>query len=195
MTTHPEETSRPAVHVRVSARRKKTVAAHWEGDRIVVVVPTHVRGAERDRIATELADRLIRGRPHLHSSDLGLEARAHELADRYLDGVRPASIRWSGRQKKRWGSCTLTTREIRISERLRAVPTWVLDAVIVHELTHLLEANHSQRFRAIERRYPRMEEADTFLAGYSLGLNQDGAWSMDGEDGPEASAFDRNDTA
>jgi hypothetical protein len=47
----------PDVEVRVSTRRKKTAAAHWEGDRIVVVVPTHLRGAELDRMVEELARR------------------------------------------------------------------------------------------------------------------------------------------
>src|SRR6202043_1934048 len=77
----------------------------------------------------------------------------------------------------RWGSCTLLSREIRISERLRMAPGWVLDAVIVHELAHLIEPNHNHRFKGLENRYPRRREADAFLDGYSLGLHmpEDGA--------------------
>ena len=97
------------------------------------------------------------------------------LGDHYLDGVRPSSIRWSTTQNKRWGSCTHQTREIRISERLRVAPEWVLDAVIVHELAHLIEPNHSPRFRLLEERYPRRREADMFLEGYSLGLHMTGS--------------------
>ncbi len=158
------------VEVRVSTRRKKTAGAHWEGDRIVVVVPSHLRGSERDRMVESLAGRLARHRPHLHASDDHLEERARALGRTYLDGVAPASIRWSSAQTARWGSCTLETREIRISERLRTAPPWVLDAVIVHELAHLLEPNHSPRFRALESRYPRRHDADLFLEGYHLGL-------------------------
>ncbi len=95
--------------------------------------------------------------------------------------MAPASIRWSTTQIKRWGSCTLDTREIRISARLRVVPEWVLDAVIVHELAHLLEPTHSARFRQLEQRYPRRDEADVFLEGYALGLHMPGA----GEDAPD----------
>jgi hypothetical protein len=47
----------------------------------------------------------------------------------------------------------------------------VLDAVIVHELAHLIEPNHSPRFRELETRYPRRREADLFLEGYTLGLH------------------------
>lgn len=160
----------PEVEVRVSARRKKTAGAHWEGDRIVVVVPTHLRGVDRDAMVANLVGRLTKHRPNLHASDEELAARAVELGERYVDGVRPSSIRWSTAQMKRWGSCTMSTREIRISARLRVVPSWVLDAVIVHELAHLVEPNHSARFRSIERRFPRFQEADVYLAGYALGL-------------------------
>ena len=169
-TEHPTLFS-PNVEVRVSKRRKKTAGAHWEGDRIVVVVPVHLRGVERDEMVESLARRLARHRPHLHASDDHLEQRALALGRRYLDGVAPSSIRWSTVQNKRWGSCTLGTGEIRISERLRVAPDWVLDAVIVHELAHLIEPNHSPRFGELERRYPRRSDADVFLEGYALGLH------------------------
>ena len=173
MTSLPHTAAlfQPEVEVRVSKRRKKTAGAHWEGDRIVVVVPTHLRGAERDDMVEHLTRRLTRHRPHLHASDHELAHRARQLGHTFLDGVEPASIRWATNQSKRWGSCTLATREIRISSRLRMAPTWVLDAVIVHELAHLLEPGHTERFRALEARYPRRHDADVFLEGYGLGLH------------------------
>ena len=116
--SQPPTLFHPDVEIRVSKRRKKTAGAHWEGDRIVVVVPTHLRGAERDEMVETLSRRMMRHRPHLHTSDDELALRARTLGQRYLDGVEPASIRWSTNQTKRWGSCTIQTREIRISERL-----------------------------------------------------------------------------
>jgi predicted metal-dependent hydrolase len=163
----------PEVEVRVSKRRKKTAGAHWEGDRIVVVVPTHLRGTERDEMVEHLTRRLTHHRPHLHASDQDLAHRARHLGATFLDGVEPASIRWATNQTKRWGSCTLSTREIRISSRLRVAPSWVLDAVIVHELAHLLEPGHTPRFRALENRYPRNHDAEMFLEGYGLGLHME----------------------
>ena len=175
MTSIPQPSTlfAPDVEVRVSTRRKKTAGAHWEGDRIVVVVPSHLRGAARDDMVEHLTRRLARHRPHLHASDADLEARALGLGRTYLDGVAPSSIRWATNQTKRWGSCTMATREIRISSRLKAAPQWVLDAVIVHELAHLIEPNHSPRFRELEARYPRRRDADLFLEGYHLGLHMD----------------------
>jgi predicted metal-dependent hydrolase len=195
ITTQHPTLFHPDVEVRVSRRRKKTAGAHWDGDRIVVVVPMHLRGTERDQMVDALVRRLARHRPHLHASDDLLRQRATALGRRYLDGVAPKSIRWSTTQNKRWGSCTLDTGEIRISERLRVAPAWVLDAVIVHELAHLVEPNHSPRFRELERRYPRRSEADAFLDGYALGLampgtTQDGAGGngldADADDGPSS---------
>jgi predicted metal-dependent hydrolase len=170
-----EEPAGPKVEIRHSTRRRKTAAARWEGDRVVVLAPNWLRGAELDEMVNHLVGRILKQRPHLHASDQFLMDRAVELADRYLDGVRPASIRWSSRQQMRWGSCTTTTREIRIAERLRPVPSWVLDSVIVHELAHLLVYEHSHEFRQLEARYPRLHDANIFLAGYTMGLRMDAA--------------------
>lgn len=160
----------PEVVVRTSARRRKTAAAFWENGRIVVVLPTHVRRTERQELVEWLVARVLAKRPGAIASDATLAARAAVLADRYVDGVRPSSIRWVTNQGKRWGSCSSSTGEIRLSHRLRAVPDWVLDATIVHELAHLLHPDHSAAFHTVESRYPRQKEALVFLEGYSLGL-------------------------
>ena len=95
MTSTPEPVSSysPDVEVRVSTRRKKTAGAHWEGDRIVVVVPSHLRGAARDDMVEHLTRRLARHRPHLHASDAELEQRAlrtrSDLPGRRRPGVDP----------------------------------------------------------------------------------------------------------
>jgi predicted metal-dependent hydrolase len=161
----------PEVEVRTSTRRRKTATAFWERGRIVVVVPAHVRGPERAAMVAWLVDRVRSRRPGVGSSDESLARRASELADRYVAGVRPRSIRWVPNQGKRWGSCTSATGEIRLSDRLRAVPEWVLDAVIVHEIAHLVEPNHSPRFHRIADRHPRQREASVFLDGYQLGID------------------------
>ena len=160
----------PAVVVRTSTRRRKTATAFWEDGRIVVVVPSHVRKADRQDLVDWLVARVLAKQPRAARSDDALSQRAAALADRYVDGVRPASIRWVTNQAKRWGSCSTDTGDIRLSHRLRSVPEWVLDATIVHELAHLVHADHSSAFHAIANRFPRQREALVFLEGYSLGL-------------------------
>jgi predicted metal-dependent hydrolase len=180
----PDPAPRPPVEIRVSARRRKTATAFWEDGRIVVVIPAHLRGARRDELVEWLVARTESRRPHARGSDEALARRAAELADRYVDGVHPTSIRWVTNQHKRWGSCTSSTGEIRLSHRLQRVPGWVLDAVVVHELTHLVHPDHSPRFHGVADRYPRHAEAALFLEGYALGLEgQPGDGGL-GADGP-----------
>lgn len=158
------------VEIRVSTRRRKSAQAHLEAGRVIVVVPSVLSVASREEVATRLALRLLNqsGRRSVASDD-DLERRADELSVRYLGGVQPSSIRWVSNQTRRWGSCTPATGAIRLSARLKVVPEWVLDAVIVHELAHLVEASHSPAFKALVARYPRRAEADAFLLGFEQG--------------------------
>lgn len=164
----------PEIEIRASARRRKTGVAFWEGGHVVVVVPERMSRSTRDSFVDQLVKQLLQRTGRRHASDAGLATRAAALADQYLGGVRPSSIRWSSRQQRRWGSCSLHSREIRIASRLQTVPEWVLDGVIVHELTHLLEAGHTARFHEIANRYPRQCEAHTYLDGFGHGLTTAG---------------------
>jgi len=183
---------RPEVEIRASTRRRKTATAFYESGRIVVLVPARLSVQERQSLADRLVDRLLNRTSRSVVSDDALRARAAHLGDRHLGGVRPRSIRWAGNQNRRWGSCTPSTRDIRISHRLQVVPGWVLDSVIVHELAHLLEASHSRRFHELAGRYPRLAEADAYLLGYSLGMSSS-PWPMD--DGADSDADGEDETA
>lgn len=55
--------------------------------------------------------------------------------------------------KTRWGSCTPKTGAIRIARELAAYPIECLDMVVAHELVHLLEPSHNQRFHALHDTY------------------------------------------
>ena len=70
-------------------------------------------------------------------------ARAAHLSAAYLGGrAQPASVRWVSNQESRWGSCTPAEGSIRISDKVRGMPGWVLDYVLLHELAHLIEPGH-----------------------------------------------------
>ena len=167
----PAETP-PEVEVRVSSRRKKTSEARWVGGRIVVSLPAHLHGEARQKTIDWLVERLLsRQRLQTDMGDDALLERAIALSDRYLVGARPRSVRWVTNQSARWGSCSYYSGDIRISHRLRVVPEWVLDSVLVHELAHLTFPNHSPAFHRLAGGYPRHAEAGVFLAGYGLGLS------------------------
>ncbi|MBW4030325.1 MAG: M48 family metallopeptidase [Acidobacteria bacterium] len=170
VVVEPPRFDRPEVEVRASAKRKKTGAAHWSGSRIVVQIPARLKGKERSRFVDELVERLMSQRPQNTAGDASLEERARVLAELYVDGVEPASVRWVTNQRRRWASCSPASREIRVSNRLRQCPEWVIDAVLVHELAHLIEADHSSSFYELANRHPRQSECETFLDGFALGL-------------------------
>jgi hypothetical protein len=161
----------PEVEVRISKRRKKTSEAKWVGGRIVVSLPAHLDVESRQKTIDWLVERLLtRHRLQSGLDDAGLLARAIELSDRYLVGARPATVRWVTNQTARWGSCSYYSGHIRVSHRLRVVPEWVLDSVLVHEVAHLTYPDHSRAFHKLAGAYPRHREAGVFLAGYGLGL-------------------------
>ena len=87
----------------------------------------------------------------------------------------------------RWASCTPADGTIRVSERLRDAPGWVVDYVLVHELAHLLEPGHDKAFWAWVRRYPRTERAMGYLEGLSAAAGL-GLVGTDGDDRPDADA-------
>jgi predicted metal-dependent hydrolase len=102
------------------------------------------------------------------ASDEALTRRCVDLAARYLDGrPRPQTVRWVGAMRTRWASCTPGEASIRVSDRLRDLPGWVLDYVLVHELTHLLIPGHGADFWALVARYPLAERARGYLDGVS----------------------------
>lgn len=152
------------VEVRRSGRRKKTISAEIVGDALIVSIPERFSRAEEiewvGRMTSRMSERKRRDR--LNSDD-DLARRAAELADRYLGGIRPAEITWVTNQKSRWGSCSPDDGTIRLSLELSQYPAWVRDYVIVHELAHLLVADHSARFWDLVDRYPLTERARGFL--------------------------------
>jgi predicted metal-dependent hydrolase len=152
------------VEVIRSSKRRKSVSARIVDGRIVVRMPQWMTKAQEAEYVDAMVAKLVR--QHTAQS-VDLATRAAELARRY-ELPPPRSIRFVGNQVSRWGSCSPTSGEIRISDRVAGFPGWVLDAVIVHELAHLVEANHSPAFHALADRYPKQERAYGFLLAMQL---------------------------
>lgn len=154
------------MHVEVirSSKRRKSVSARVVDGRIVVRMPQWMTKAQEAEYVASMVAKLVRQHT---ARTVDLAARAAELARRYELPV-PRSIRFVGNQVSRWGSCSPASKEIRISNRVASFPGWVLDAVIVHELAHLVEANHGPAFHALADRYPKQERAYGFLLAMQL---------------------------
>ncbi|WP_291797130.1 M48 family metallopeptidase, partial [Brevibacterium sp.] len=160
------------IRVRRSARRRKTIAVSREGENWLLAVPQRFDPERNAHRVGELIARAERKSQAPPRSDEELLRRAEELNARYFDdGIAPAGVRWVGNQRSRFASTTSSSRTIRVSARLRFVPDWVLDSVLVHELAHLRQPNHSAAFRALTARYPHTERAEGFLEGFSAGVS------------------------
>ncbi len=98
------------------------------------------------------------------------------LNARYFRGAlhRPDLAWWNGRSLHRFGFCDVRRKLIRIDVRLddEAVPEYVLEFVLYHEMLHLRHGaerqgartcTHTAAFRADERRHPRHADAQTWL--------------------------------
>jgi hypothetical protein len=190
MPASPKErefTAPDGLRVRVvrSARRTRTVSAAWRDGAAVVSVPARLSAAQEDKWVVDMVERLRAGRSREGrrgaKSDAELMERAARLSARYLGGRgAPESVRWVTNQQSRWGSATPEEGTIRLSDRLMAMPEWVSDYVLVHELAHLAEpGGHGPRFKALESRYPRTAEAKAYLQGVSFALNR-----LGGNDAP-----------
>lgn len=152
------------VEVRRSSRRRKTISAEIVGDALIVSVPERLSKAEEQQWVARMTQRMSeRKRRDRLNTDGDLARRAAELADRYLEGIRPSGIEWVTNQRSRWGSCCPEDGTIRMSLALAEYPRWVCDYVIVHELAHLVVPDHSSRFWDLVNRYPMTERARGFL--------------------------------
>ncbi|HEX6207520.1 MAG TPA: M48 family metallopeptidase [Actinomycetota bacterium] len=153
------------VEVVRSARRRKTISAEQRGSTIVVRVPAGLPAEEERAWVSRMVHRLTaRERTRRLNAAGALARTADRLNRRHFDGrLRWSSIRYVPNQRSRFGSCTPQDGTIRISDRVASLPAWVRDYVVMHELTHLVEADHSPGFWKLVERYPKAERARGYL--------------------------------
>lgn len=119
------------------------------------------KGVKRDEALKEWysvrAREKIIPRVKAHARALGVDvARARIVDSRYS-----------------WGSCTVNNN-VNLNWRLIKAPMFVIDYVIVHELAHLIESNHTLRFWNIVRvQAPTMEKARAWLKEHGQLLEQE----------------------
>lgn len=184
-----------------SAKRKKTISGAWKQETMVVSVPAGLTIDAEHMLVADMVKKVMRkvARGTTQDPDAQLLARAHAMdAALFGKSADPASVRWVANQNTRWGSASLRSRRIRLSDRLRFMPQWVQDYVLAHELAHLVEPadGHGTRFKAALARYPRVDDAQLFLAGASHGFHaakRTAAPSAPGLPGPGAATAPDDD--
>ena len=155
-----------------SRKRRKTVSATLDRGTLVVRIPAWFSKREEQEWVEKMRERLSRRQVAADlATDQDLVSRAERLNRRFFQGQLDFAIRWVTNQQSRWGSCTPLDGTIRISHVLAGLPEFVLDYVIVHELAHLLVADHSPAFWELVHRYPHTQKAIGFLEGYEFARN------------------------
>ncbi len=90
----------------------------------------------------------------------GLLPHCEEVVGRHASTIRIKSMR------SRWGSCNTKTGAISIAVRLVHFDPHCLEMVLYHELCHLIEPNHGERFHALMDSFcPDWRERSSLLAG------------------------------
>lgn len=163
--------SEPPVEVIRSRNRVRTASARMVDGAVVVRVPDGISPEEEQKLIRTLVGRVVRAEKRRNGDKPkpDLKRRAAGLNREYFGGkLQVHEIKWVSNQEKRYGSCTPSTATIRISDRVATMPLWVLDYVLVHELAHLLQANHSPAFWRLVARYPLTERARGYLIAVGL---------------------------
>lgn len=163
------------ITVRRDRRLKKSSRWQWQDKReILLRVPHRLPGRVVERQIDEIAVQLQKqGKLAERRTDAGLQARAEYLNRKYFKGaIEWRAIRWVNNMEVRLGSCSnggTTDGHIRISEKIKGWPQWVVDYVIAHELVHRQHPNHSNDFwQTLAEGYPLTERARGFIRGVSF---------------------------
>lgn len=158
-----------------SLRRKKTVSARLVKDVILINAPHHIHEFQLDKIVSQFKERFQRRKlkEELNKNE-DLLSVFHRLNEKYFENkLKLTAIEYVTNQNTRFGCCNYQTGCIRISHRLSTMPVWVRDYVVMHEMAHLLEPNHSKAFWDIVSRYTLAERARGYLMAVGLAQEED----------------------
>jgi len=162
--------------------RRKTIAIEIREDGVIVRAPLRTSKREADAFVVKHAEWIQKQRkkvdarraeresvPRLNDEELAeLKARALDYIPGRVDHYARLMGLSYGRitlrmQKTRWGSCS-AKKNLNFNILLMLAPPEVIDSVIVHELCHLREMNHSPRFYELVRSvYPEYDKWNRWL--------------------------------
>ncbi len=154
---------------RIVRKRVRNVNARLVGSELRVSAPPGVCGSELDEIVRRLARTLVRrARSEVVNSGNGACAIASRIASRFPRPPRVTEVRFVTNQTTQWGSYSQRTGVVRLNAALRLMPSWVMEAIVAHELAHVIYPDHSPAFwRLLREVCPNTDRARSFLEGAS----------------------------
>lgn len=157
------------IEVVKSKNRRKTISARMANNIIRIQAPAAISEEKLDEIIATFKRRFEKRKLKRELNEENLFEIAQRLNQKYFDGkIKFDSIEYTANQDRLFGSCNYRTRTLRLSHRLADMPDWVRDYVIVHEMAHILEPNHSKAFWRHVYRYELTERARGFLMAKGL---------------------------
>jgi len=148
-----------------SQRRKRTVSARLSKDTLLVNAPLMLSQARLDKIIAgfkvKFENKKLKEELEIKQSLVDIAARLNEKY--FGNQLKISSIEYVTGQSRKFGCCNYRSANIRISHRIGLMPVWVRDYVVIHEMAHLIEPNHSRAFWDIVSRYKLAERARGFL--------------------------------
>lgn len=145
--------------LQIASFDKKGSSARLVNHTIKLRLSQWLEGIDREDIIRRLISRVLAKyfKPQI-------AAKVHDWNRRYFQKeIKDIKLKYNS---SNWGSCS-SKGNINLSTRLLLAPKEVMDYVIVHELAHLIEFNHSARFwKLVERALPDYKEKEKWLKEY-----------------------------
>jgi predicted metal-dependent hydrolase len=163
--------------VNLKRDKRLTKTSRWErlpDGSLLLRVPYRLPNRRVAALLEQVASQLDKSISlHIQRNDSVLHQRAEMVNKKFFNGkIEWNAICWVSNMQSRLGSCTRggpTDGQIRINDKIKDWPDWVLDYVIAHELLHRKHPNHSATFwNELRAAYPLTEQARGFIQGVSF---------------------------
>ena len=143
-------------HLSIKTEVRQTHSARLRDGIIELKISEKEKGIHLQQNIKTLLSRVV-----AHDFLPAITRRVNEINDHsFQQSVKSVKLRYN---HSRWGSCS-TSGNINLSTRLLFAPQAVVDYVIVHELAHMIEMNHSPRFwKVVEQVMPNYKQMEAWL--------------------------------
>ena len=147
-----------SIPIKLTYKERKSGSGKYniKTETIELSLPIDIAGLEKDKMVKSLLSRIC-GQLFLPK----VTSRVMEINDKcFQKEIKSVNLKYN---KSNWGSCS-TASNVNLSTRLLFAPFDVIDYVIVHELAHLYEMNHSAKFwNIVAQVMPNYKEKEKWL--------------------------------
>ncbi len=143
----------------ISYQNRKTGRGDYDprAEVINLIIPIDLKGADKNKMIKQLLSRVC---TQIFLPEI--TKRVHEINDKcFHKNIKSVNLKYN---TSNWGSCS-SANNINLSTRLLFAPKDVIDYVIIHELSHLYEMNHSKKFwDIVSQVMPNYKEKEKWLS-------------------------------